>query len=259
MRVQSLTIWLLYLFIGVTTANLTACARKSEKQQDFADEIRREEDSIARIREEENRARKHFEDSIAIYAWGDLKFGMTQKEVLQSKAFKGAKKFGQILLMNMQNASAFKRATNLRNFPGISATFGGENDNELLEIEITSDASWDEFNSLKNDLAWLKAHLAAKYGEPTTVFCDLESLHYSEIDRVNTVYILEWEIGSSRGANGKKTITISMSPAYSSSYKYTILIRNNSFPRHHKKKTKEEIARDDANARKQKEMLENSF
>lgn len=81
----------LFIFLGITIIVLVACNSNSKQPQYKTENSIQNEDSIDRINAVLRKTRLAFEDSVAIYTWGDVKFGMTQKEVLQTKAFNGAK------------------------------------------------------------------------------------------------------------------------------------------------------------------------
>ena len=83
---KKIKIWSMMFFVGMIMAALTACDNKAKQQQPVnADKTK--QDSITRVKAAEERARLAFEDSVAIYAWGDAQFGMSKKEVLKTAAF----------------------------------------------------------------------------------------------------------------------------------------------------------------------------
>ena len=236
-----------------------SCENKPQQIQPKVDKVKHNEDSIARVKAEAKKARIAFEDSVAIYAWGDAKFGMTPKEVLQTKAFHGATKFNFGIAMSSENERAIKESLCLISSFSIWAHFGGEKNNELTEIEISGSNSWQSFKTLTHDLQWLIAKFKVKYGQPKNVFTDLETLEYMDLDRKKHMLIADWVLGSGKTINGRKFIEISMETYSETSYEYKIIIRNSAFPKNPKTKTKEELDKEKAKERKTKEIIENSF
>lgn len=249
----------LLLFVGITIIILVACSSNSKQPQHKTEKSIQNKDSIDRINAELRKKRLAFEDSVAIYAWGDVKFGMTQKEVLQTKAFKGATKYDFGLTMSGANEYAIEKSLHLFTSLSIWAYFGGDNNNELTIIEISGSESWDRFNHLTEDLQKLMAKFEVKYGKPKNVFTDLESLKYTDLDRAKTMIIADWKLGSGKSLNGTKRIEIEMNTCSETSYEYRIKIYNPVFPKHPKKKSKKEIDEEKKQAQITKEVVENSF
>ena len=256
-KVKSIGSW--FLFVGITISALTACNSTPKQPQHRVEKSIQNKDSIARINAEAKKARIAFEDSVAIYAWGDVKFGMTQKDVLQTKAFKGATKYDFGIAMSSANKYAIEKSLYLYTSLSIWAFFGGENNNELTKIEISGSESWDRFNHLTEDLQRLMAKFEVKYGKPKNVFADLESLKYTDLDKAKTMIIADWKIGSGKSINGTKLIDIEMNACSETSYEYKIIIHNPAFPKLPNKKTKEELDVESAIAHKTKEIMDNSF
>jgi hypothetical protein len=256
---KEVTIWKLVMLAGITTTTLISCDNKPQQMHHQVNKAKQNNDSIARINAEAKKARITFEDSVAIYAWGDVKFGMTQKEVLQTKAFKGATKYDFGLAMSGANTYAIEKSLYLFSSLSIWAYFGGDNNNELTKIEISGSDSWDRFNHLTEALQRLMAKFEVKYGKPKNVFTDLESLKYTDLDKAKTMIIADWKLGSGKSKNGTKLIDIEMNTCSETSYEYKITIHNPAFPKHPKKKPQKEIDEEKKQAQKTKEVMENSF
>lgn len=253
------TIWKLVIFAGISITTLISCDNKPQQMQHRVNKEKQNHDSIAHINVETKKARIAFEDSVAIYAWGDVKFGMTQKEVLQTKAFNGAKKYDYGLAMSGANEYAIEKSLHLFTSLSVWAYFGGDKINELTKIEISGSTSWEHFSYLTSDLQVLMAKFEVKYGKPKNVFTDLGSLKYTDLDKAKTMIVADWKLGSSKSINGTKLIEIEMSTCSETSYEYKITIRNTAYPKLPKKKTKEELDEDSVKRHKTREVIDNSF
>ena len=62
-------------------------------------------------------------DSLALIAWGDAKFGMTMKEVLATKSFKGGDKYSNWILMGYERERIFTRSIRVNNIASIETEF----------------------------------------------------------------------------------------------------------------------------------------
>lgn len=251
-------IWNIMFLVGITLTMLTACDNKAKQQQPIETDITKQ-DSIARLKAEENKARSAFEDSVAIYAWGDAKFGMSKKEALQTKAFSGAQKYEYGLGMSYENEVAIQRSLHMYDFPSIWADFGGEKNGELIDINIRESIEWDHFDYLTSDMLKLMAVFESKYGKPKNIYTDLSNLKYTDVDKAKIMIIADWRIGSGKGSNGTKMIEVEMTTHSETSYEYKIIIRNPAFPKHVNQKTEKEIAVEKERAQKNKEVMDNSF
>lgn len=249
----------LSMLVGISIIGLIACDSKPQQQQYKVEKSKQYKDSIARINTEVKKARISFEDSVAIYAWGDAKFGMTQKELLQTKAFNGAKKYDYGFAMSGANEYAIQQSLHLFTLLSIWAYFDGEIKDELTKVEIKGSASWEHFNHLKSDLSKLLAKFKIKYGKPNNVYTDLETLNYTDLDKAKTMIIADWKLGSGKSVNGIKFIEIEMATCSETSYEYKITIHNSAFPKHPKNKTKKEINDENVRSHKTKDVIENSF
>lgn len=249
----------LLLFVGITIITLAACNNNSKQPQHKSEKSIQNKDSIERINAELRKTRLAFEDSVAIYAWGDVKFGMTQKEVLQTKAFNGAKKYDFGLAMSGANEYAIEKSLHLFTSVSIWAYFGGEKNNELTKIDISESTSWEHFGYLTSDLQKMMAKFEVKYGKPKNVFTDLGSLKYTDLDKAKTMIVADWKLGSGKHTNGIKLIEIEMATSSETSYKYKITIYNPAFPKHPKRKTKKEIDEENKRTQNAKDVVENSF
>lgn len=256
---KDVKIWNLIMFAGMAIVTFMACDNKPQRLQPKVDETKHNKDSITRINAEAKKARMAFEDSIAVYAWGDVKFGMTQKEVLQTKAFNGAKKYDYGFAMSGANEYAIQKSLHLFTSLSIWAYFGGEKNNELIKIDISGSTSWDHFGYLTNDLQVLMAKFEVKYGKPKNVFTDLGSLKYTDLDKAKTMIVADWKLGSGKHTNGIKLIEIEMATSSETSYEYKITIYNPAFPKHPKRKTKKEIDEENKRTQNAKDVVENSF
>lgn len=231
-------------------------ARKRQVEAEAAEKAR--QDSIAKAQEEE-RARLVFEDSVAIFAWGDAKFGMTKKEILQTKAFSGADKYGDSFSMDFDKEIAIQRSLGLNRWPNIWIDFGGKTGNEVTRIRIYSSVEWKDFAELVHDMQQIIKEFKSKYGKPDDEFEYLANLQYRDLDKYKNISVANWIIGSGKGDNGTKHINVSASTYTNTSYKYDIVIYNSDYPKQPKEMTQQEMQEAKERERKAKEAVENSF
>lgn len=255
----------LFVFISVTCLYMTSCNNNAKQQEIASQQAAHEtekakQDSLAKLREAEKQ-RFAFEDSISIYAWGDVKFGMTKKEVLNTKSFSGANKYDDSFSMAFAKESALKESLGLNYYPTIWVDFGGNTVNEVIRVRIDSSADRKEFEDLREDIKTLINEFKRKYGEPTYYEDKLSSLTYRDIDEMDgsKYRIAQWSIGSGKGENGIKYISLTASRYVDTSYRYDIIIYNTVFPKQPKEKTQKEIEEDNRRAKEAKEAVENSF
>lgn len=222
---------LLFIFMGIVLS-LCSCNEESKRQAEEALEKARNDSIIARKAKEKELedAKLAFEDSVAIYAWDDAKFGMTKKEVLQTIAFSGASDYGDSFSMDFNKELSIQQLIGLNRWPVIWIDFGGKTENEVIGARLTASQDWKNFNKLIYDIQQLVKEFTSKYGKPDEAYEQLASLKYKDLDN-KKVLIARWQIGSGIGENGTKHIRIYASSYTESSYKYDVNIINSSFPK----------------------------
>ena len=221
------------LILTVIALSICSCNNGTEHQAQTTVE-KEQQDSILKARIEAQEAENKklaFEDSIAVFAWDDAKFGMTKKEVLQTKAFSGSSDYGDSFSMDSDKRIAFQRCLGLNRMLSIWIDFGGKTENEVIKVRMDASAGWKDFTSLVIDMQKLIEKFASKYGMPDEQFEHLTSLSYKDLDQHKSILIAHWIIGSGTGLNGTKHIRIYASTYTETSYQYKIDIYNSDFPK----------------------------
>lgn len=222
-----------FLFFISAVILLSACNRKNQRQENqgsIADVEKRNQeikDSLDQIRI----------DSLSLIAWGDAKFGMSQKEVFATKAFNGSDVYGNSISMKYENCQIADTKM------GIGTFWANFKMNELCNIEIqTYNQTANYIDDLENDAICISYEFEEKYGESTYSFGREISL--SDFNEGDEFLFKKWEIG-------EKSIYILFGEVYSGSeYYYRIVIENSNYPT--KKDTKEE----EENKQREKEKKE---
>ena len=158
-------------------------------------------------------------------AWGDAKFGMSQKEVLNTKAFEGSKVYGNTISMKYENRQIANVKTSIESF---EAQFKM---GELYCIEIQSYPQTANYiDDLEKDIMEISSKFEERYGKPTySMNKNIDIFDFNEGDEF---LYKKWIIGS-------KTIYLQFGEVHSGSeYYYRVSIDNSDFPT---KKDLEEI------------------
>lgn len=186
-------------------------------------------------------------DSLALIAWGDVKFGMSMKEVLATEAFKGGNKYDDSITMEFNRELNFSRAFGLR-----LVTFWAEfKENELYRIYIDSyKPTANEINDLVMECDLFIKYFTEKYGAPSY---KKNRVNISEFNSGEEFEYAKFQIGD-------KTITIVLGELSSEvRFYYHVYIDNDKFPQKKHAMTEKEIKQ----VRKQMEETEkirnNSF
>ena len=249
---------LVYILFVISLV-LNSCDNGAMKRQAEAKKAEKmRQDSINR---EKERVRLAIEDSIAIFAWGDAKFGMTKKEVLQTKSFSGSDRYDNRLSMNYEKEFAIEQAIGLRGRMKIWASFGGKSNNELSRISIENSYKWIEFDDLVFDVDRFIKEFTKKYGKPDDIQKNYLEMRPRDVDELKNIQIALWSIGSGNGDNGTKYIAVDVNKTFSDlyEYEYKISIYNTVFPKEKKQKSAAEIKAEQERAQIEKDAVENSF
>ena len=161
---------LLFLFLLGLCATITSCKfieEKKAREQFVRDSIQYVQDSIRLAQERAIFVADSLEkvrlDSLALIAWGDAKFGMSQKEVLATKTFKGSRLSGDRIYLPHNKRTMYEDAWNLK--IGICWIWALFENNELTDIVIESSPClyWDRLHShLIHDVDLLLSKFAEK-------------------------------------------------------------------------------------------------
>lgn len=200
-----------------TILTLTCCNQKQKVHKDVqktsvptAAEIRQKEiqDSIQQVRS----------DSLALFAWGDVKFGINMKKALATDVFKGGNRYNNSI-SNFEYERELKR---LFGFTKLSAFWGDFKDNELIEIRIESSYQpASQLDYLVRDCDIFIDNFKKKYGSPLFV---KDKVNISEFDYGSEFEYAKFQVGN-------KKITILLKQNWSEiTFKYEIHIKNNEFP-----------------------------
>jgi len=245
------------VFSVLMLTSIWSCNGNARQRQIEAEPQR--QDSIAQAEAEAEKAKTAYEDSIAIYAWGDAKFGMTKKEALQTKAFSGANNYDDSYCMDYDKTSAIQRSLGLDRSPNIWLDFGGKSKNELVKIRINRTSDYSEFSKLVNDAKIFIKEFTSKYGEPDVMASNIGTLTFRDIDNSNYYTLAKWDIGSGSGENGVKYIHMQIYTYKGDIYHLETEITNSDFPKQKIEKTQKEIEEENIKSQKAKDAIDNSF
>lgn len=163
----------------------------------------------------------YVKDSLSIYAWDNLKFGVSKQEVMANPSFGGEKESVEqngrdSYFMPLEKQEAFASKYALSELSFIRANF---KNNKLCWISIESyEVDSLGFSSLENDCDNIINQCSVKYGEPSQRKTD--SIVPSNVDEKG-VTLATFDIGH-------KTIVISLKKA-ENKYKYSVFIWNSDF------------------------------
>lgn len=231
------------LFLAVVASLLMGCNTNKQKQKkrEYQDSITKVEKRTQEIKDSLEQIRT---DSLSLIAWGDAKFGMSQKEVLSTNAFNGSSVFSkETISMKFENKSIANNKMTICNF---YAEFEMD---ELYRIDIkTCPETANYIDDLEIDAMRISHQFEKRYGKPAYSFGKEISL--SDFNEGDEFMYERWEIGD-------KSIYIQFGEVYSGSeYYYRIAIVNSKFPT---KKNTEEAKKIQERELKQKEQEKYQF
>ena len=229
---------------GKDITNITQEIYKEEMKNHVPSQIR-----LAALKRERERL-----DSLSIIAWGDAKFGMTQKEVRSTAQFRNMQKDkyfnynGHVRFAAPKSTTKqIKEAFDLFYWePTLYAEFYGKNNDELIEVTLVShDFEWDYYKYMVDDYKTIANYLSEQYGKPEKSNLDIERYSLKDDDFQN---IATWKISS-------KTITLYIS-SNRSKYRYLFCIDNYEYP---KTKNEEAVKNSEIKKQKQEGLRANTF
>lgn len=170
-------------------------------------------------------------DSLALIAWGQAKFGMSQEEVLATETFAGSYIYSNSISLKFEKKNAYRESFHLkRMFSDFDAQF---KDDELYQIMIKSYCyEWDQLRYLERDCDYFVNQFREKYGAPDRYRGSVQASYFTNGEEF--LYAL-FKIKN-------KTISIQMGEdSYQYQPYYRIYIWNNDFPKKPHVETLEEI------------------
>lgn len=207
-----------------------------------AEEIRKQEiqDSLEQVKI----------DSLALIAWGDVKFGMSMKEALYTETFKRGKKLpdSNRVSMELDSKLELKKIFGLTEF----AFFWGEfRENELTKIRIESyHLTANHLDDLISDCDTFIDNFTQKYGKPSF---KKDKVNISEFNSGEEFEYAKFQVGD-------KSITILLGEwDLSVKYYYEVLIENHTFPKKKHIKTEKEKIEEQKQMEKAEKIRNNSF
>ena len=201
-----------------------------------------------RNREIQDSLKKVKNDSLALIAWGDVKFGMSMKEVLATETFKGGDKYDDSITMEFERERNFKRAFGLNEFWAIDAQF---QENELTRIYIESaDLTANHIDKLKRDCEIFINNFTKKYGAPSY---KKNKVNISDFNSGEEFEYAKFQIGD-------KTITIVLGELSSEvKFYYHVYIDNDKFPKKKHIQTEKEKREEQKRMEEAEKIRNNSF
>ena len=187
-------------------------------------------------------------DSLALIAWGDAKFGMTMKEVLATKSFKGGDKYSNWIVMGYERERIFTSSIGVNNIASIETEF---KENELTRINIKSyNLTANYIDDLVRDCNIFIRNFTEKYGNPSY---QKDKVNISEFNSGEEFEYAKYQIGD-------KTITILLGEqSREVKFYYKIYIENDKFPKKKHVQTEKEKKEEQRRMKAAKEIKENSF
>ena len=231
------------LFFTIAMLLFSGCNIKNQRQKNQG-----RQDSIVMVEIRKQEVKDSLErtriDSLALIAWGDAKFGMSQKEVLSTNTFKESSVYSkETISMKFENMNIANNKMTICNF---YAEFEMD---ELSRIDIkTCPETANYIDDLEIDVMRISHQFEKRYGKPAYSFGKEISL--SDFNEGDEFMYERWEIGD-------KSIYIQFGEVYSGSeYYYRIAIVNSKFPT---KKNTEEAKKIQERELKQKEQEKYQF
>ena len=194
-------------------------------------------------------------DSLSNFAWGNIKFGTSKKDVFKTDAFKDGSDFGSSVRMSYENIESLGRSMNLKeSLSHLEAVF---QDKELTHFQIKSSfVGRENIEDLTHDCDIFVEHFEEKYGKPSY---DKGHIYMTDFQENEEFEYVKFQIHS-------KFIIISFGETYIESfgfqYYYIIDIDNIDYPtteRYSVEKHEAVIKKWEEQKQKEKEYLNNSF
>ena len=227
---------------------LCACGNNKAKQLEQRKQAIA--DSIAQVeRQRKEMIERARIDSLSTVAWGDLRFGMSQKDALKTVSLKNGDVDDNTISMDFNTRFALENAFGMRELGYFDVTF---EENELSFITIKSykvDAS--HIDDLVNDCKILADNFSKKMGEPIMSYD--EEINVFTFNEGKMFIYAQYCIGG-------KCVLIRMGEIYSCcEYYYEVYISNSDYPKKKHEPTPEEKARMKKEEEESQLIISNSF
>ena len=244
-------------FTFVFALLICSCGGSKKKDMSIDEELRqlaeKKEKAYAEGKEKKLKALGGV-DSLALIAWGDTRFGMSKKDVINSEAFKLEKEeknakldmdFGDYYITGPKKGFRLSQLYGLYGTPEIQAHF--KNDELYLVTIETRGRNADEIEDLANDCGIFAKEFMKKYGEPDYLRTSVSILDFNN----HQLNIATFNIG-------EKEIWVGLLED-DAKYKYYVSIENKAFPQKKHVPTEQEFKQMKAKEEKNRELKENSF
>ena len=234
------------LIFCICVPMLCGCSNNGQREQ----KRQAVADSIAKAEQQKEEIQKRAKaDSLAVIAWGDLRFGMSKNEALQTVSLKKGDVNGNTISMLYETVFAIERAFGLKELSDIDATF---EENELSFVTIkSSKISASHIDDLVNDCKILADNFTKKMGEP--VMLNNEEINVFSFNEGKKFLYAQFGIG-------EKCVLIQLGETYSENeYFYEVSINNWQYPKKKHVLTPEEKAQMKKEDEKRQQIIDNSF
>lgn len=246
---------IIFLFVASIICGCSGNGRMTERER---------LDSIAKVEEKIKDSLERIRmDSLSLFAWGDAKFGMSEEEILGTKAFKngelreksiviennGVKRLDNSINLGTDELDNFEEAFGLKE--ALWSFYAMFENGELTSIKIKSyekDAS--HIDDLVHDCNIFAKNFTSKMGKPTYLKNDVSIFDFNEGESFTYA---SFNVG-------EKWVFISLSKSYSGNeYQYTVSISNNKFPTKKYSPSEKEIKEAQEERNKKEDIINNSF
>lgn len=189
-------------------------------------------------------------DSLALIAWGDVKFGMSMKEALNTETFKGGSRYSDSNRISI----GLDTELQLKKIFGFTKLyfFGGEfQGNELTRIRIESSyQTADYLDDLVKDCNIFIDNFTKKYGN---LLFKKDIVNITELNSGEEFEYAKIEVGD------KCVMILLKKHRTEYKYYYEVLIENHTFPKKKRIKTEKEKRKEQKQMEKAEKIRNNSF
>ena len=186
---------------------------------------------------------------MALYAWGDVKFGISQKEAKRSEIFKGGDKYDNSLSSDYDYDHALGSGMGLNGSLNVWGDFIGKGYSSLEQIRLTVGCS--NFDDFLSDVTTIIGRFKDIYGEPNFV-TDEDMTAYNLGDK--KIDAISWSFNSPH--NGTKYIFGTIVGSDYSHYEFEITISNSKFK---KNPTKVDLEEEKQRKENERKAIKNAF